>query len=80
MIGVGEGIQYEIKSTQCEKRTYKIIIKLKISANNTDKGNSKEMLSIVSGQMIEVHSVQSTMMGISQHVGILWRFTQYSLQ
>ena len=31
-------------------------------------------------QIIEVHSVQSTMMGRSQHVGGLWRFTQYSLQ
>ena len=32
------------------------------------------------GEIIEVHSVQSTMMGRSQHVGRLYRFTQYSLQ
>ena len=32
------------------------------------------------GWITEVHSVQSTMMGRSQHVGRLQRFTQYSLQ
>ena len=32
------------------------------------------------GWIIEVHSVQSTMLGKSQHVGRLQRFTQYSLQ
>ena len=32
------------------------------------------------GWIIEAHSVQSTMMGRSQHVVKLQRFTQYSLQ
>ena len=32
------------------------------------------------GYIIEVHLVPSTMMGRSQHVGTLSRFTQYSLQ
>ena len=32
------------------------------------------------GWIMEVHPVQSTVMGRSQHVGGLWRFTLYSLQ
>ena len=32
------------------------------------------------GWITEVHSVQSTMMGRSQHVGRLQRFTQHNLQ